>query len=132
MQFPGLGKYAALGSIMAARSNNLAAQNQSGIGPTYISPTVESQFTPLQGPDNALEMGVNSPGAGREIKQLDQTSPMQAGAAPELPKAPGDITLPPMPASSMIRDVAKGRTAPPASSMASFVQNSNRKYRNAF
>lgn len=104
MRFPGLGKYAALGSILAARANNLAAQNQSQQGPNYIAPTVGSQFMPVKGPENALK----------------------AGQAPELPQQ-GDITLPPMPASSMLRDVAarpQGQT-----SMANFIANNNRKYR---
>lgn len=115
--FPGLGRYAALGSILAARTNSLAAQNEAQTQPTYMNPQVESQFTPVQGPTNALEVGNNAPGPGRDIKLLDQapggdTQNLTAGEAPVLPKGPGDITLPPMPASSMLRDVqaTKNRT----------------------
>lgn len=119
--FPGLGRYAALGSIMAARANNVAAQTQNQMGQDYIQPQVSSQFMPVKGPENALEVGVNGTGPVREIKALDQ-APMEAGQAPETPQQ-GDITLPPMPASSMIRDVA------PKTSMAGFIANNNRKYR---
>lgn len=124
MAFPGLGRYAALGSIMAARANAVAAQNQSGQGPAYIAPNMPSQFSPLHGPDNALETGTQGTGASHEIKALDK--PLEAGQAPEMAKAPGSITLPPMPASSSLRDVQ------PRNNMASLISNINRKYRSAF
>jgi hypothetical protein len=103
MQFPGLGRYAAMGSMIAARNNSLAAQNQPQMGPSYMAPTLPGGAPP-----------VNIPGAAPEL---------QAGDSPELPQGPGEITLPPMPVSSMIRDTA------PRPTMASQMQTANRKYR---
>lgn len=117
--FPGLGRYAAMGSILAARRNALASQNQNQ-GPSYITPTLA---TP----------GSDSPAANAP------SIAMQAGEAPGNPAAPGDIEMPPMPVSSMIRDAAPKPTNPanptrqaPASSMGGFIQNQQRRYRSAF
>lgn len=103
--FPGLGRYAALGSMLAAREGSMAAQNQPQMGPSYMNPTL-SETGPAPMPQHDLA-----------------TAPMQAGIAPKLPQAPGDIAAPPAPVSSMIRDVA------PKATMAGQMGAANRKYR---
>ena len=124
--FPGLGRYAQLGSIMAARANNVAAQNQNQDPRSYINPTVPSSFAPVQGPENAIEAYGSAdlqPDVSREYQGSDT---LKAGQAPELPKSPESITLPPMPASSSLRDVSPRQ---PSGNMASFIANQNSKYR---
>lgn len=103
--FPGLGRFAALGSMLAARQNVLGAQNQ--IGPTYMNPQPSGPGTAQVSPQQGTDM-----------------TPM-AGQAPEIPQEPGDITLPPMPVSSMIRD---GKSVP-QNSMAGQAHQANQRYR---
>ena len=104
--FPGLGRFAALGSMLAARQNALGAQNQTG--PTYMNPQPSGPVTAPVSP-----------------QQSTGITPM-AGEAPEVPQEPSDITLPPMPVSSMIRD---GKPAAPQNSMAGQAHQANQRYR---